>query len=53
MVSHYRNCLKQQIRGVRSGEEDADYKGNLEDYLFEKGFHDLIYPCFSEFLETE
>lgn len=34
-------------------EEDTDYKGNLEDYLFEKGFHDLIYPCFSEFLETE
>ena len=33
--------------------QSKDYKGKFEDYLFEKGFHDLIYPCFSEFLETE
>lgn len=34
-------------------EQNSDYKGDLGDFLFEKGFHDLIYPCFSEFLETE
>ena len=33
--------------------QSKNYKGKFEDYLFEKGFHDLIYPCFSEFLETE
>lgn len=34
-------------------EQDNAYRGDLEDFLFEKGFHDLIYPCFSEFLDTE
>ena len=33
--------------------QSKNYKGKFEDYLFEKGFHDLIYPWFSEFLETE
>lgn len=33
--------------------KESGYKGSFEDFLFEKGFHDLIYPCFSEFMETE
>lgn len=37
----------------KKSKKHSGYKGTLEDYLLEKGFHDLIYPCFSEFLETE